>query len=108
LSEAEIKNLQGKLDEPTKRYEVYLDKLKDWKDKEDGLVGSDLKEGTIIFYEKIQEYLDKKLDNELTEKRNDRTEKVRQLYQRKQEIISVYRELYQPVTKFMYPLHKPW
>ncbi len=99
--EAEIKDLQGKLDEPTKKYEIYLDKLKEWKNKEDGLVGSELKEGTIKFYEKILEYLDTKLDDELIDRRTDRSEKVRQLYQKKQEIISIYRELYQPVTKFI-------
>lgn len=100
LGEA-ITELQSKLDEPTKRYQTYLDDLAKWDQREQELIGAEDIELTLKYYEGVLRYLDDELENDLNFKRGQRKEVVSQLYEKKQAILEVYKELYKPVTDFL-------
>ncbi len=99
--ENEINALQSKLDEPQKKYQEYLKELENWKKTEQELIGSKDKTDTLTYYEELLKYIDTELDNLLLCKRNDRCSKVKKLYEQKLEIVSIYKELYQPITEFL-------
>ncbi|KJR44357.1 ATPase involved in DNA repair [Desulfosporosinus sp. I2] len=97
----EITNLQSKLDEPTKRYQTYLDDISKWEQREQELIGAEDIELTLKYYEGVLIYLDNELENDLAYKREQRKGVVSQLHEKKRAILEVYKELYKPVTGFL-------
>lgn len=97
----EIKELQAKLDAPSKLYQEYLEAIKIWQAKETALIGNDDAEGSIKYLESQLKYVKEQLILDIEEAKKIRFERVRELYRAKSEIISEYKKLYQPVTKFI-------
>ena len=62
----EIEGLQGKLDEPNRRYQEYLDALREWQEKKEIIEGSEDEEGTLKYYEAVLKYLKEELENDLS------------------------------------------
>jgi len=100
-NQKELKDLQSKLDEPTRKYQEYLDKLQEWEDKDKGLIGTEEQQGSIKFYESILKYLDEKLNIEISEEKQKRKILVKQIFKEKSKIVQLYKELYSPVTRFI-------
>jgi len=100
-NQKELKDLQSKLDEPTRKYQEYLDKLKEWEDKDKGLIGTEEQQGSIKFHESILKYLDEKLNIEISEDKQKRKILVKQIFKEKSKIVELYKELYSPVTRFI-------
>ncbi|MEJ0080849.1 MAG: AAA family ATPase [Puia sp.] len=96
-----IKELQTKLDEPSKIYQEYLENIKSWTIKENEITGNNETDSTIIFFENKLKYLNEQLDLDIERNRVLRIEKVNQLFSEKLEIIRLYKELYKPVTSFI-------
>lgn len=96
-----IQELQGKLDEPSRKYQQYKDNLKVWEEKEKEIVGSGDKQNTIVFYQKVLDYLDNQISKDIEAFNAKRIEKVKSIYTEKNKIVELYKELYRPVTRFI-------
>ncbi len=96
-----IKEIQSKLDEPSRKFQEYKDKLKDWKEKQNEIIGSKDKQSSVKFYEEIIKYLDKSLNSEITKQKSERLSKVKAIFLEKLKIAQHYKNLYKPVTEFI-------
>jgi predicted ATPase len=98
LSQAEetIKSLQGKLDEPSKRYEAYTVELGAWTAKTQEIIGDAESPGTIEYYKSLLEQV-KQVPHLLADLRAQRIEKVKEIYRSKSGVAELYAELYKPV-----------
>ena len=96
-----IKELQAKLDAPSKLYQEYLEAIKIWQARQIELTGNAEADGSIKFFEEQLKYIDEKLVTDIDSAREMRITKVRELFKAKTDIIKEYKELYNPVTKFI-------
>jgi predicted ATPase len=97
----EIKVLQEKLDEHSRKYQKYIDDLKLWEEKRISIIGSEDKDGTITFLKSQIEYLENKLSNEIDQHREQRIVIVKKLFSKKEEEIALYKSLFRPVSDFI-------
>lgn len=97
----EVKELQAKLDAPSKLYQEYLEAVKIWQAKQIELSGDAETDGSIKFLEEQLKYIDDKLLSDIDFARELRINKVKELYKAKADIIKEYKELYNPVTTFI-------
>jgi predicted ATPase len=97
----EINSLLEKLDEHSKKYQKYVDEIKLWQEKKSNILGTENKDETIAFLNAQIEYLNTKLTSELEVQYLKRKEIVKKLYQKKEEAISLYRNLFKPVSEFI-------
>lgn len=101
INKGMIKELQSKLDEPSKHYQEYLDKVKIWEEKSKDIIGTDEKQDSIRFYERLIKYLEEEIAIELTKKYQSRFAVVKSIFSEKIKIVNLYKELYKPVTEFI-------
>lgn len=101
----EITNLQNKLDEPNKRYQVYLSKLKQWEITRSQIVGDEEKNGTLKFYENTLSYIKSTLPVDLEKLIKDRSEKVEEIYSYISKLVIILETLYKPVQTY-FSTHK--
>lgn len=97
----ELKLKQEELNKPAKEQQKYLDALKEWQDQETVILGSLEKEGSIKFLEHQLNYLTTKLSNDLASAEGKRVELIYSLFEKKNKLIEIRKELFQPVTKFI-------
>lgn len=97
----ELKELQEKLDEQSKAYQKYLDVKKFWEQRRKLIVGSDDKEGSITALKSHLKYLDEELSNDLDLANEARKNLTKQLFEKKEEIIKLYKKLFEPVSSFV-------
>jgi len=98
---AEITVLKEKLDEPSKLHQQYLSNLKVWEVGRATIVGKKQVEGSLTYFEEVLRYIDNDLKTEFETARNARRALVENLYDKKNDIISLYRQLFKPVTDFI-------
>lgn len=96
-----IKELQDKLDEPSKLYQSYLERQKDWDEKAKKLLGTEIAEGTVTFLNKQLDVIEKELPKKLEKFRMNRIEKSQAIFNLRQGIIDLHRQLYEPVQTFI-------
>lgn len=96
-----LKELQDKLDASSKRYQKYIDDLKNWEEKQVSIVGSSEKEGSLTYYQELLNYLEKKLPLDLDNRLKERKDLLKKLFAKKHEIIVLYKSLFKPVTDFI-------
>ncbi|NCI48228.1 TrlF family AAA-like ATPase [Sediminibacterium soli] len=97
----QLKTDQEVLDKPAKEQQKYLDAIKEWQAKKDGIEGSDTKEGSVKFLEAQLLYLTNTLSGVLTAKYQERRGLTGQLYSKKVSLVEVRKQLFQPVTQFI-------
>lgn len=90
-----ILELQGKLDEPNRKYQVYLKELSEWEAKELS-IGAKLTEEM-----KNKEYIKKALSEDIASLKQERLNKARDIHQNIKGIAQIYEELYKPVQVFI-------
>lgn len=96
-----IKQLTLKLTEPGKLYQTYIENLKAWQITSSKILGEKNTEGGILYYENLLKYIDENLNNDINVTKLQRIELCKSLLDQKQKIISIYKELYQPVSEFI-------
>lgn len=101
ILEKELKELQDKLDEQTKAFQKYLDTKKVWDEKRELIIGSGDKDGTIIFLKKQITYIEEKLSDDLKQSKEKRQILTIELFEKKSEIIGLYKKLFEPITTFI-------
>lgn len=80
-----------------KRYQKYLEDIKEWEEEKEKIIGEPDVEECLLFYKKEKNYLEKELDIEYDELRCKRDEKLKELFNLKKQIASIYEQIYVPV-----------
>lgn len=96
-----VNELKGKLDEPHRKYQAYLKDLKTWGDRESEIVGDEEREGTVRYLENIQRYISEQVPSLLRTKREERITITGKIFDKKEELINIFKALYRPVDHFM-------
>ena len=99
LIEGEIEKIKKELSDKEKEYQSYLEKIKKWEDREKEIIGEERKTGTLKFFENQINYLDTKLDENISEAKTKRIEITLQIYEKKSEVISLFDKLKEPVKR---------
>jgi ABC-type lipoprotein export system ATPase subunit len=105
LSQAkgELEKLKTELDLDNKKYQKYLKELQEWKKQCDAIEGKELapEEGTIWYYKAILKKIGKSIPDELQELKAKRSAKVKDIYNKLDELKNEYELLYAKVKEFM-------
>jgi len=95
-----IKQSEAMLDEPSKKYQIYVDALKEWETRRIEIIGNENSSETIKYYEKQLQNLDD-VPSELTQAYAERLTKAKEIHRVIQKLANTFRELYAPVTEFI-------
>lgn len=87
--------IQNRLDEPTRKYQEYLDKFTDWKET---FVLKNKKKRELI---RNLQYIEVALNDDIKTKEKERLEHTKAIYNLWKEKILIYQQLYKPVIKFV-------
>ena len=90
--ELQLKIEKSKLDAEQQQYQKYLAEKASWQKDQAAIVGSFDRLDTVQFYKHELDYLDNNLSSELEAKYEERRTIVRIVFDKKQEVISVYKE----------------
>jgi len=106
-AKATIEQKRVQLDEPTKRYQTYLQGLASWKRRREAIVGSPGGPESVLGLEATLNALDA-LPAALDARCESRAALVRDIFLAKEELLSAYRRLYSPVQAFIdqHPISK--
>ena len=91
----QIDGLRDKLGTPQKKYQIYLEKLAEWKTQKNSILGNadELRPGTIKYLEKEILYIDKELSEKISQAHEKRKEIVKDIYESKKKILTFYSDL---------------
>jgi len=96
----ELKAIQGKLDAPSKAYEMYLERMSNWEKDYKKLVGSAETLDSIEYYKSELQKLST-VPAELVAERRNAVSKTKEIFREKARLAETYRELYAPVQEFI-------
>ena len=107
IIDQKITDLKNKLDEPSRSYHLYEERLQNWKNKCREVIGTKSKVGTLKYYENQLAELDN-LPNILLQKQEQRTQQVTAIHDEIMRLTKVYSDLYGGVQNFIHahPLGK--
>ena len=97
----ELQQLQEKLDEQSRAYQKFLDAKKAWEEKRRTIIGSEDKEGSITALRVQIIYIEKQLTSDLDKVKDSRKTLTIELFKKKEEIILLYKKLFDPITAFI-------
>lgn len=86
-------------DAEEKAYQKYLKDLDDWEKEKRGIIGDANTEDTLVFFQNESEYLRTKLQADYKNARSKRNDLLFALFSYKQNLMSIYQEIYAPVEK---------
>ena len=96
----DIDALTQQLDAPNVHYQNYLQQLEAWSQQRSKIVGDEYQAGSINYIQRQINDLDG-LPATLAQSRKQREQRVRDIYQELQKLVSTYKSLYSPVQKFI-------
>ncbi len=96
-----LSKLQEELDKPAKEHQKYLDDLKIWEATKAKIEGDATTDDSLNFYQYQLIYLDGQLNLDLIEAQGKRIDLVHQLYDKKELLVAIRKELFKPVTQFI-------
>lgn len=102
--EKSIEQLSFELDGPNKIYQDYKAVIKTWTEKRNTIIGSEIIADSIKYYEKQLCDLDI-IPTKLTELREHRITKAKEIHNEITKLVDAYRELYEPVHQFIQTHH---
>jgi ABC-type lipoprotein export system ATPase subunit len=100
--ESDIVNSQNKLDEPNKKYQLYISSLEQWERSKRQIVGDKDKPNTLSSFEYELEYIKTNLQQDLKNLLQDRENKTKAIYLNVSRLVSVLEKLYEPVQTYFY------
>ena len=86
-------------DTEEKTYQKYLKDLEDWEKERKRIIGDSNTEDTLVFFQNENDYLLTKLQTEYQAARSKRNELLFALFSCKQNLMTVYKDIYAPVEK---------
>ena len=98
--QANIDQLQAKLDEPNKRFQAYQATLTDWEKQKQVIIGDDDAIGSIKYYQRQLQNLNA-VPHQLAENRARRLNKAKEIHAVIRQLADAYRELYTPINQFI-------
>ena len=93
--------LEKDLEKPFKDYQDYLVKIKEWETKQKAIVGNDVTDDTIKFYEKELNYVENELPSELTAQIELRKSIVINIYEQKKQIQEIYDKMKEAISEVL-------
>lgn len=93
LKTIELESEKEKLNSEQKIYQDYLTAKEAWEKKQKAIIGSAHTPETIDYYKGILKYINEKLKSDIDNKYEARTEIVNRIFKKKQEVISIYKEV---------------
>jgi len=102
-AKVDMEELKAALDQDNKNYQEYLRELEEWKKRCAAIEGTPTnpEEGTIRYYEALLTKIDDTIPSHLKDLKTKRSEKVRDIYSRLDELRGDYELLYASVREFM-------
>lgn len=97
----QIEEIKKKLSAPELEYQKYLKDKEDWENLLEIINGTPEKDGTIKNLQTRINYIKQKLNNDLSEKRDKRTQYVKELMEKKGLVLDTYNSLFEPIVKFI-------
>jgi ABC-type lipoprotein export system ATPase subunit len=97
----ELEEAQKKLSEPELKYQEYLKQKQAWEKQIEEITGAPDKEGSIKYFQSKIEYVEHHLRDDLAKQRAERKALVRQLMDKKSEVLTTYNTLFAPVVNFI-------
>lgn len=88
-----IKSKTDELSKPEKEYQAYIEKLAQWERRKKDIEGDNGKVDSLKYLEAEKEYIEKKLNDDLAERRKARLDKSLEIFNKQQEIINIYNAL---------------
>jgi ABC-type lipoprotein export system ATPase subunit len=98
--DAEISELQSKLDEPSQKYQSYLNELEAWAKKQREISGDEKTPNTLIYVKHLLDEIGL-VPGQLDALIQKRREKTREIFDRISSLSNTYRELYRAVKLFI-------
>ena len=89
----EIIELREKLDGPSKAYQAYLQRKEEYEKSKKRIEGDEATPNTLIWLKKEKEYIDSSLSVDLQKKENERNQCLKEIYNKRKEIISIYQQV---------------
>jgi ABC-type lipoprotein export system ATPase subunit len=96
-----LSDLSKQLDAPSKEYHDYILALKEWEASRLSITGTSDIENTIAYFNEELRYISSDLAVDLEDAKERRVELVTSLYEKKLGLLSVYKNLFKPVTDFI-------
>jgi ABC-type lipoprotein export system ATPase subunit len=96
-----VNDLKGKLDEPHQKYQAYLKDLKTWEERKSEIIGDEERESTVTYLKNMQRYISEQVPSLLRTKREERLTITGKIFDKKEELINIFKSLYKPVDHFM-------
>ena len=107
LLESEKLNLaKQKLSAPELEYQKYLKEKLEWEKLLEDITGTPEKEGSIKYLQSRIDYIEHNLNKELSQKIEKREDLVKDLMQKKHQVLETYENLFAPVVKFIEDYHE--
>ena len=85
-----IKRKTDELSKPEKEYQAYIEKLAQWEKRKKDIEGDSGRVDGLKYLKAEKEYVEKKLDDDLVERRKARLDKSLEIFNKQQEIINIY------------------
>lgn len=99
--EMELGTLQSRLNESEKAYQRYLDELAQWEKRREEISGSAEKLNSLEYFKNALEKSIEITPIKLEKAKEDRRQKVKDVYSQLKRLAEVYEDLYKPVQKFI-------
>lgn len=97
IVQQEIKRKTDELSKPEKEYQAYIEKLAQWEKRKKDIEGDSSRVNSLKYLKAEKEYVEKKLDDDLAERRKARLDKSLEIFNKQQEIINIYNALKESV-----------
>ena len=89
----EINEMKKKLDGPSKAYQAYLQQKEEYEKNKKKIEGDESIPNSLIWLRKEKEYIENQLTPVLQEKVNARNQCLKEIYNKRKEIISIYQQV---------------
>jgi predicted ATPase len=99
--EIELGTLKSRLNESEKAYQRYLDELAQWEKRREEINGSAEKINSLEYFKNVLEKSIEITPIELEKAKEDRLQRVKEVYSQLKRLAEVYEDLYKPVQKFI-------
>jgi hypothetical protein len=97
---AEIVSLQSLLDEPNRRYQIYLQQHSEWTEKQLTITGAENVPGSVLYFKNLLDGI-AEIPEELEELRAQRRRKMKDIFDEIKGLAETYKELYRAVKDFI-------
>ena len=98
--DAELTELQSRLDAPNQKYQAYLREMEEWNLKQQTITGNEETVGSLIYFKNLLDQLPL-VPGHLETLLHTRTGKVHEIFQRISGLANSYRDLYAAVKEFI-------